>query len=404
MNKIIKAILEYIPIPIWVKDLELKYIYVNKAYANLYNKEKEYFMGLKNEDVFDSYTSNIYNTYCNQVIQYRETVTIEKYVDNELRQCCIFPAFDEEEELIGIAGIIDVVNIGKIKEQNDEIEFQKNLTKQIIDILPGVIFYKDKDNRYVYANEACRKFYKERGIDNIIGKTDLELNANKELAIQFMKDDKFIIDNKKPIYKETIFEEESGKKQYREVAKMPLIDELGNVSGIVGRSIDITEKKLIQERLRYLSYTDILTGVNNRTSFEERIKELSKEENLPLGIIMADANGLKLINDTLGHEQGDYFLKLVANIFKDVCNDVGEVFRVGGDEFIILISKYDKNDCKKLIKKINKKCKSFKGESFNISISLGYSVKVNNKDVFKVIKEAEDKMYMQKQIQDKSIN
>lgn len=405
MNKIIKTILECIPVPIWVKDLELTNIYVNKTYADLYNKPKEYFIGLKNEDIFDLYTSNMYNEYCNEVINSREIITVENYFDNEFRQCCIFPLFDDDETLIGIAGIIDIENIGKINEKNNEIEFQKNLTRQIIDILPGVIFYKDKHSRYIYANKECRNFYKEKGIDNIIGKTDLELNPSVELAMEFINDDKFIMDNKRPIYNETVFEGENGVKEYREVVKMPLIDESGNVSGIVGRSINVTEKKLIQERLKYLSYTDILTGVNNRTSFEEKIKELSKVEYLPLGIIMGDANGLKLVNDTLGHEQGDLLLRLVANIFKEACKGIGEVFRIGGDEFIILAPRYTKSDCEKLIERINKKCKDINCESFNISISLGASAKINNnKDVFKVVKEAEDEMYKQKQIQAKSID
>lgn len=164
-----------------------------------------------------------------------------------------------------------------------------------MDILPGVIFYKDEDGRYIYANKECRDFNKLRGIDNIIGKTDIEINPNKKLVEKFLHDDAIISGTKTSIFNEVIFENPDGTKNYREVVKMPLIDGIGNILGIVGRSIDITEKVIAQERLKYLSYTDILTEVNNKTSFEERAEELSKESYLPLGLIMGDTNGFNRI-------------------------------------------------------------------------------------------------------------
>lgn len=99
--------------------------------------------------------------------------------------------------------------------------------------------------------------------------------------------------------------------------------------GVVGLSRDITERKNMEEKLRYLSQTDILTGTYNRYSFEEKIKELNYEKYLPLGIIMGDVNGLKLVNDTLGHLEGDKLLKNISNILKHICDLQGYVFRWG---------------------------------------------------------------------------
>lgn len=94
-----------------------------------------------------------------------------------------------------------------------------------------------------------------------------------------------------------------------ENVKIPVVDKNGEVWGLVGLSRDITERKAMEERLRYLSEIDILTGLYNRYSFEEKIRKLISEENLPLGIIMGDVNGLKLINDTFSHLEGDNLLK-----------------------------------------------------------------------------------------------
>lgn len=99
---------------------------------------------------------------------------------------------------------------------------------------------------------------------------------------------------------------------------------------------DVTEKKRIQEELKEMSYKDQLTGLGNRRYFEELFVSMDKPENLPLTLLMADVNGLKLTNDTFGHEAGDRLLKKVASDIEKKIRNIGKVARIGGDEFIIL--------------------------------------------------------------------
>ncbi len=404
MNKGLKLLLDNIPFPIWIKDLDLKFVYVNNIYAQIYNKTKDDFIGFTNENIFVDDICKKYNDHCLEVIKHRQAKQYEAYINDKFHQSCIFPLIDENDKMLAIVGIVGVQGIDELEEKNMEIEIQKNLTKQIIDILPGVIFYKDKDSKYVYANKECQDFYKEKGIDNILGKTDMDLHCNKNIARTFLEDDRKIIERKEPIHKEGIVETKDGIKQYRDVVKMPLLDSTGQVMGIVGRSIDLTRVKENEKKLEYLSYTDILTGAKNRTYFEEQILNLSKEEKLPLGIIMGDTNGLKLVNDTFGHDEGDRLLKLTTDVLKDACQDIGQVFRIGGDEFVILIPNTNSKVCEDMIKKIIKKCNEYEDDIFKISISLGTSIKEdNNKDVFEVLKEAEDKVYRHKLLQEGSI-
>ncbi|MGL5353212.1 MAG: diguanylate cyclase, partial [Clostridium sp.] len=125
---------------------------------------------------------------------------------------------------------------------------------------------------------------------------------------------------------------------------------------------------------------------------------------LPLGVIMGDANGLKLVNDTFGHQEGDKLLIQIANALKDVCQNIGEVFRLGGDEFVVLIPNATHKLCEDIIKSIVNKCNEYENNLFKISISLGASVKeCINKDLYKNLKEAEDRVYRQKLLQKKSI-
>ncbi|WP_342350655.1 GGDEF domain-containing protein [Clostridium neonatale] len=138
----------------------------------------------------------------------------------------------------------------------------------------------------------------------------------------------------------------------------------------------------------------MLTKVYNRTCFEEKAKKIFKEENLPMGIIMGDTNGLKIVNDTLGHEEGDELLKLTTKVLKDVCKGNELIFRIGGDEFAIIIPKAKENECETLIKNIIDSCNNYKHDLIKISIALGYSVTYDlDKSIYDTLKEAEDMVY-----------
>lgn len=405
MKNVFKMLAENSILPMWIKDLDYKFIFVNKSYADLQHRIPEEIIGLKNEDLYDKDISNKFNEYCDEVVEKKAVNIKEVYTEAGYRQCVIIPLLDNNGELVALAGIISVTSdISRIKEKEYEIELQKVLTNKIIDILPGVIFYKDLNSKYVYANKACRDFYSQRGIPDIIGKSELDICQNKEQGKKFMEDDKHIIENKTPIHNEIVYKDKDGEFTYREVIKIPLLDKYGNVKGVVGRSLDITERKKYQDKLEYLSYTDILTGAKNRTYFEEVEKRYSEEGKLPLGVIMGDANGLKLVNDTFGHRQGDKLLTDITEVLKNVSKNVGEVFRIGGDEFVILVPEASLKQCEELILEIEEKCNQYKNDLFNISISLGAAVKYDaKKDIYEVIKEAEDKVYRNKLLQKSSI-
>ncbi|MBM3713402.1 MAG: diguanylate cyclase, partial [Actinobacteria bacterium] len=94
---------------------------------------------------------------------------------------------------------------------------------------------------------------------------------------------------------------------------------------------DITEKKISQERIKYLSFHDKLTGLYNRAFFEEELIRLDVKRQLPLSLVIGDVNGLKLINDAFGHEKGDELLKKISKILKDCFRAEDIIARWGGD-------------------------------------------------------------------------
>ncbi|MEA2016084.1 MAG: sensor domain-containing diguanylate cyclase [Actinomycetota bacterium] len=117
----------------------------------------------------------------------------------------------------------------------------------------------------------------------------------------------------------------------------PFYDSFGELVAIEGILHDISERKEMEKRLSYLSFHDSLTDLYNRAYFEEELKRLDTERQIPSSIIMGDINGLKIINDAFGHKEGDEILKNCAEVLRKCCRVEDIIARWGGDEFSILL-------------------------------------------------------------------
>jgi len=167
---------------------------------------------------------------------------------------------------------------------------------------------------------------------------------------------------------------------------------------------DITERRQMEDRLEYLSYHDQLTGLYNRRFFESDIKLIDEDKNLPLTVIMADVNGLKLINDSFGHSFGDELIKKASEILKNGCREEDVIVRLGGDEFIIFMPKVDTYGAEKFIKSIKAASSSEKINSVSVSISFGYMTKKDKEEnILEILKKAEDYMYKKKLLESPSM-
>ena len=161
--------------------------------------------------------------------------------------------------------------------------------------------------------------------------------------------------------------------------------------------IDISEQKKSEKKIRYLSFHDQLTGLYNRNYFMEEIDRLDTKRKLPITIIMADINNLKLINDIFGHDKGDQLIKKTADIFNNNIRESDILARIGGDEFAILLPQTSLKAGKVIIERIKKSCSDSEIMNIKIRMAMGAASKKNiNQEINDIFKAADDRMYQDK--------
>lgn len=150
---------------------------------------------------------------------------------------------------------------------------------------------------------------------------------------------------------------------------------------------------LLLDRLRLIGSKDMLTGVMNRNEMNNHVDELSHgiSENTSVGVIFADLNGLKTVNDAEGHNAGDLLLKNAANVLRSVF-DESEIFRAGGDEFSVIVTGVTDEGLEEMIAKVRKASERYD----NVSFALGGAVEKNSVNVRMALRRADEKMYEDK--------
>lgn len=208
----------------------------------------------------------------------------------------------------------------------------------VIDALPFPIYYKDLECKYLGCNKAYEEYV---GIsrEQIIGKDVYQLFDTVPASIFAASDQELLANPGIQIY-ETPVHRSDAETMYVKFHKATFCDKDGDVAGLIGAIIDITEQKILEKKFKRLATYDDLTGIYNRREGRKQLKLLCKEatrRQRPISAILLDLDDFKIINDTYGHDTGDAVLKQAARCLDRYSRAHDFVCRYGGEEFMIIL-------------------------------------------------------------------
>ncbi|MCU0652304.1 MAG: diguanylate cyclase, partial [Candidatus Omnitrophica bacterium] len=367
-------------------DSSYKIRYIDSAWKKIYgnpNGKKcyEYFMD-KKDPCPECGVRKALET--KSVVITEETLFKE---NNRPIQVTTIPFQDKNGEWLVAEVNVDISKRKRIEEALHKSEIQR---KALLDNVPDLIWFKDKEGKYVSANNA---FTQRCGLklEELIGKTDLELCWPRYLTERYMSDDREVAKTGKAKHLEEPLFDKNGSQIIIEVVKTPIFNGKGDVVGVIGIGHDITLRKqeeeelqkyrdqleeLVKERtvklekeisehkqaesekvnlnkeliktnkrLSQLSLIDLHTGLYNHRYLNDIIEaefHRAKRYSYPLSVIMLDLDYFKSINDVYGHQFGDLVLKQFAGQLRKIVRRYDTLVRYGGEEFIIVSPSVDR--------------------------------------------------------------
>jgi diguanylate cyclase (GGDEF)-like protein/PAS domain S-box-containing protein len=406
---LIQMLIDNIPDYIYIKDRKNRFIMVNSAMADFSGKRPEDFIGKTDFDFAPQKIAKESFKDDNKVIKSNKPI-IDKF-EKAIRSGKEFwvssskiPWYDRNGNIMGTMGISR--DITKRTQWTDSLlSKERNIINAIMNGITDHIYFKDLQSRFIRINKAHSEAFGLKNPEEAVGKTDFDF-FSEEHAKQAFEDEQNVIKTGEPIVdleeKETYEDKED---KWASTSKIPWYDQDGNIIGIFGITRDITDRKKADEKIKYLSFYDVLTELYNRAFFEEELKRLDTERQLPITMVMGDANGLKLINDAYGHAKGDILLKRIAGILKESFRKEDIISRWGGDEFISILPRTSAEDAKNIVKRIKELCNERSTTEIPLSISFGISTKKSSSEnIDDIIKIAEEIMYKNKISDNRSVH
>jgi len=357
--KLLQILMDNITDTIYFKDLEGRFICVNKAQAKLIGvNSPEETIGKTDFDFFNIEHSKKAYADEQRIILSAKPITSIEYVgtkDGQFRwmSASKVPIFDEVGKVIGTVGITR--DIDKMVRVEHRLKAERDLLQLLIDTIPSPIYFKDVESKFTRVNLAQAKVLGANSSEDVIGKSDFDYYS-KEDAFEFFNDERIIVEKRKPLINkiEECYPPGEGMRWFS-TTKIPIKDEEGELSGIVGVSHDITDQILVKKDLEkakekaevastaksnFLSNMshEIRTPMNGVIGMAEvlNMTELDEEQKKIVSLIIRSGNNLlNIINDILDFskiENGKLQIESAPIDVKSIVREVFEMFYFSASE------------------------------------------------------------------------
>ena len=378
-------------------DNKSKIINVNKSFEEVFGYQADKIKGKNIDDLITPEEKRAEgDKYTQKNIQGKEVrlETVRKTKDGKRIFVSLhsFP-INLDKGQIGIYAIYN--DITERKETERKLKRQKAYFQQLFDESTEAIALLDNENCILKINDSFEKLF-GYDIEEAAGRDIDELIVPPDKSYEGSSYTEKVLNNQ-DIETESIRKTKHNKRINVSIHAFPISLNEGQI-GLYAIYNDITKRKQEEKEIKYLSFHDQMTGLYNRRFFESEMERLNESRLLPISIIMTDINGLKKVNDKLGHSKGDEYIKIVADEIKKAVRKEDILARVGGDEFAILLPETDKTEAEKIEKRIQKNVMSLdKNYDYKIGISTGSAVKKDQSiELEEVFKKADYLMYEMK--------
>ena len=289
-------------------------------------------------------------------------------------------------------------------------EINKIVLETIRDYSSDTVYFKDLDSKFIWNNLGHARQLGAKNPEELFGKTDFEFFP-KDFAQAARETEIVIIATGQPML--NVIEQlvlDDGTTKYYMASKYPLFDKDGKIIGTWGSSKDVTETKTLERELQksylemeHLVRVDNLSGLYNRKYFYETLEKYAsvysevKNDGSTFSVVLLDVDDLTMINDQFGQQNGDLVLKTIADLLLKSTRKADTCFRIGGDEFAVVLPATDKTQAYGLVKQtVNFIAGSpieVEGQSQKITISAGIATfDKNEPDISKLLSVAERKV------------
>lgn len=290
----------------------------------------------------------------------------------------------------------------ELLETQEALHREMALTNAVFDSVPGMLYLYDDQGKLVRWNKQH---------EEMTGYSEQEL-SQMHLTDWYKGDDETIAHITQRVQKalQKGFADAEANLQSKEGIKIPMYFTavplvIEGKTYFAGIGIDITERKLANEKLKHLALYDPLTQLYNRGYFEKAMQRLDKRYTGSVGLIICDVDGLKLINDTLGHQQGDIMLTELASILTRCFRSTDIVARIGGDEFAVIIVDVTETLIQTSCEQVQTEISRYNADnrSIPISLSTGYAIAADPAvSMSELYKAADYNMYREKLLREQS--
>lgn len=276
-----------------------------------------------------------------------------------------------------------------------ELEARERFLSQIMENTKDIIYRMDLNGNLTFLSNAWETLL-GYSIEDSIGKSVLSFihPEDETILLDFLS----IVRNSKDheSLSDYRFIKADGSLCIFETNASPILEN-GEIVGIAGVARDISIFLKKQEEIEFLSYKDQLTKLYNRHYLEKIRDEVKSEKNHPLCIFTMDMNDLKIVNDTFGHDEGDRLLMKVSEIFRHVFPADALMFRMGGDEFMIILPNVMEEFVHGMKGRMRELLEEYSRETFPVTMAVGYYISQDlEEDLFDALKKADAFMYEDK--------